>query len=207
MDTLETIVALFTAVGSIAAVVVAILAFRTYRDLSPTSQLLRRQREYMLDVASVTRQVLELIEAFEEIHHESGKPKSNYLFHSLNQLSGQLNELVHGANAIGMVNAIVGSHDNRWRLLTAFRSTLRDYETLDPKTMTVQETRRLHYFYGIIRLAHSCMDYDIDAPYGRQKNRQPSSIVDEYKTLQNDIDKSLQTTFNDDFRKDAWTYL
>ena len=201
MNTLDSIVnssaAVFTAIGSLAAVVVAALAFRTYRELSPAAQMRCRQQEHMDEMTAVILQILDLKDTFLFLVREQIHP-DRYIFLGLKECASQLNRHLNRVNRLELTGVIVGQgRAHQWPLYNSFRSAVLEIASLDPNDADPGVFAKDHFLMGVIRLGDSCLDYMGDE--SRASKYEEKSIRIELAKAMNKLPESI--------RERAWNYL
>lgn len=189
METLEIIALIVGMFASLAAVFLAALAFRTYRDLTPLAQEQRRREEHMEHLASHVMQMLDRISTIWESFGR-GEPVALFHFPALCHGAKLLDKMLTKGSRLGLVEICLGDPHrvkekaDRWRMNTAFRSALLELaitpsdslEVLDPEALDYLESSdlagaklalvriqydffKLHFFLGVIRLGDACVAY------------------------------------------------
>ena len=187
MAALEDVTQVLTALASLAAVVVAILAFWTYRDLRPKAQLKRRQDEHMSHLAVLVMQVLDRQQVFyaANLHDFEVDP---YQFVAASREAKQLGELLDGCTQLQLTRYCVGvDRDHQWALYGALRAAVAEQAELDPSLATPDDYTKQHFVMGLIRIADLCLEYE--------GIEMPEDLVESQRRL------------DEDMHKLAWTYL
>ena len=205
MEVFDAISGVFTVVGSMAAAFVAWLASRTYRDLSPAGQLRRRQDEYMLELSAATRQMFELMHEFEK-WVQGMTEFQPFLVPTLKQLSQHLIELLGEANILGLGHFVVGNRGLRWMNLIAFRSSLATFADLQQERITEEEYKNANFIYGMVRLAHTCIAYELSDATRASTKGSSLSVGASFEALKRDIEDIMVNSFMV-YEKNAWDYM
>ena len=188
METFSDITEVMTALASLAAVVVAVLAFWTYRDIRPASQRKRRQDEHMNHLASQLIQVLDRQQTFvdAQVHNFDVDP---YNFRAAGLEANQLIELLDGCSQLDLTRYCVGGQDrqHRWALYGAFRADLAERAELEPGEADPSSYTKQHGLMGVIRVACLCLEYE-GLPLARDLAAQLKDVGPQ-------------------LREEAWTYI
>ena len=189
METLETIALIVGMLASLAAVFLAGLAFRTYRELTPLAQLQRRRDEHMEDLASHVMQTLDRISTMRHAHY-GGEPVAKFHFPGICHDAKLLDKMLDKCSRLGLVEVCLGDPNrlreetDRWKMSTSFRTGLVELATtpsdvfheLDPELLTYLDSPgkenttqalirvqfdfiKMHFFLGMIRLGDACIAY------------------------------------------------
>ena len=187
METFEDITQALTALASLSAVLVAALAFRTYRDLRPSAQFRRRQDDHMNHLASQILQILERQQLFyaARVH---GLEVDPYIFPAASREARQLNKLLDGCSELHLTQYCIGQgRDHQWALYGAFRAAIAEQAELDAEHAKIEDYTAEHFVMGMTRLTGLCLKYDGLA-------------------LAEDLSKRQQE-FPEELHELAWTYV
>ena len=193
----NSLAAVSTAVGSLAAVVVAVLALRTYRDLSPAAAKRRRQQEHMDEMTALIIMFLDLQKTFAVLRREHIHP-DKYIYNGIKECASLLRKSLSKAHRLGLTSVIVGQgHAHQWPLYNAFLSGVLEIAMLDPNDADPEDFTKEHFLMGIIRLGDGCRNYMED------ESRASEYVAKPMKTdLANAMDQIPESTL-----KRAWGYL
>ena len=177
MDTFERIVGILSGAAALAAVVVALLAAWTYRDLRPSAELRRRQHEYYIRLSAEILLILEALHTFGD-SIKRNEPPDPYLFPIYRHNTIQLHEILNDSADHEVTHEIVGSHENRWQRHLAFRSGLREQSKLKlgrnshvlPVVRVLQPVFGCHFVLGLMELTTVCIGHE-DNPLGGDLKR------------------------------------
>ena len=200
MNGLEVAAQILGIISAFAAVFLAILAFKTYRDLTPSAQLRRNQDEHMDHLAALVMQILSRITILRE-SHISRQPVAGYLFPAFSHDARQLDSLLDRSSQLGLIQKCLADSNlqdanaDRWGMNTAFRTSIVEmanfdsskFHTLDPSSYEYLDSEdhsnaqealvqvqhefvKLHFFLGIIRLGDSCIAYGEISTRGELSN-------------------------------------
>lgn len=189
METLETTALIVGMFASLAAVFLAGLAFRTYRELTPQAQQQRRRDEHMEDLASHVMQTLDRISTIRHSHYR-GEPVAKFHFPGLCRDAKMLDKLLDRCSRLGLLEVCLGDplrlreKTDRWKMNTSFRTGLVELaatpsdalDALDPEALAYLESPgfedatlalvrtqfdiiKQHFLLGMIRLGDACIAY------------------------------------------------
>ena len=168
METVEVIIDLLSGLAALAAVVVAVLALQTYRDLRPAAQLKRSQDRYFIRLSAEIMLIFQSLLTFWDCLKRQEKPDP-YLFPIYLHNTRQLHKILNKSADHELTHEVVGDHNRRWERHLAFRSALLDQSTLDlessqGQSVTVAEQLQpvfsYHFLLGLIDLACICIEYE-----------------------------------------------
>ena len=136
MSTFEKLVGVAGIFSSLAAVYIAYVAFRTYRDLSPAAQLRRRQAEHMDHLAALVMQMLDRLITVRTSHRRR-TPVAPYLFPAFCYDARQLDKLLDKCSRLGLIVVCLGDRSrqtigmNRWAMNTTLRTSIIELSEAD----------------------------------------------------------------------------
>ena len=128
-------------VSALAAVFLALLARKTYRQLTPEAQMTRRQNEHMDHLAVLVMQILDKIATVRYVHTRE-KPAAWYLFPALAHDARQLDKLLDRAARLGLASTCLVDPKRRfgrtdlWAMNTAFRASIIELSRLKVKEIS-----------------------------------------------------------------------
>ena len=141
MQQLEYLVGVAGIASALAAVFLALLSRRTYRQLTPEAQMVRRQNEHMDHLAVLVMQILDKIAAVRDLHIKE-KPVAWYLFPALAHDARQLDKLLDRCAKLGLARTCLvdprrqfGKTD-LWQMNTAFRASIIELSQLKTKSIS-----------------------------------------------------------------------
>ena len=168
----------------------------------------------MLKLSAVTRQIFELMHEFEKwVQRTQGMTEfPAFLLPTLKQLSKQLNDLLDEAFIVGLGHFVLGHRKrfvagNRsvWIYYIAFRSSLAELADLQQEKI-INEFGKADYYYGMVRLAKICLDYEL-ADVARALTQDSSfSIGASLEAIQQDIREIMDESFKV-YEGEAWDYM
>ena len=179
------VVDLLTSSASLAAVIVAIIAIRSYRQLRPEALLLRRQNELFLSLSTevllMSKSLLEICKTLDRdgsVRSDQCTPYSN----TSRRLVGVLDK----SAKLEIVHKIFGSDHNLAVRLLAVRGALAKQSSLSERTITEEAGREDlqgiydgHLWFGLLKIARTC----------EERSRHPNT--------QNSLTNQLQEVIHD----------